>query len=270
MQRFCFASLLAAAAFAQPPEEVVNDNTPLPDFLDIPDEYDTDGCKVEIKDFCDSVGGEWLAANCSCTVSEDNLPTADSAEDETKPTDMMYRNYGFFLGASTVISMSAMWQHWEEMDRRHHDHYGDRNDGLLIWIETLAIMSGSRPMNSLTPYVMNHYIESEFLTHWFAMMLKWDWIFDSVLGLALIITTYSVGAMDLTWPSIVALGIHAGGTQYFRPYVLCHLGYGHDKSAQEGDVEIVEEIVNGPLPVDNTEEEVDPLSPPDEDEVFML
>ena len=81
---------------------------------------------------------------------------------------------------------------------------------------------------------------------------------------------------------MVALGIHAAGTQYFRTGVLCHLGYCVD-SAVEG--EIPDEIANGPLPLDTTEMEEgprlqpeedtremegDPLLPPEEDEAPVL
>jgi hypothetical protein len=53
---------------------------------ELADEFDTDGCRVEIKDFCASVTGEWQASNCSCLVPEGNLP-ANSDEMES---DMVF------------------------------------------------------------------------------------------------------------------------------------------------------------------------------------
>ena len=156
----------------------------------------------------------------------------------------------------------------EEDDWEDDDDCEDDDEDLENWVNYLAIMVGSRPMSQLTTYLMTLYFEdNEVLTHWFATMVKWDWVFDSVLGLALFLTTYTAGAMHLTWPSMLALGIHAYGTQYFREGVLCHLGYCVD-SAVEG--EIPEEIVNGPLPLDTREMEEDPLLPPEEGEALML
>lgn len=149
--------------------------------------------------------------------------------------------------------------HWEN---DYYEECEDDREDLERWVFFLSFMVGWQPMSMLTAYLMTLYVEDyEVLTHWFATMIKWNWVYDSVLGLALFLTAYKVRDMNQTWPSMVALGIHAAGTQYFRQGVLCHLGYCID-SAVEG--EIPGEVVNGPLPLDTTEMEEDPLLPPED------